>query len=734
MRRDFQPNFESKTPAFGQTDRRVFLKITGLGLVAVFTATGRLSAILEAQDEGPPPYPKDFNAYLHIETNGRVTGYVGRVELGQGTKTSLAQCIAEELDVPFDKVDMVMGDTDLCPWDMGTFGSLSFNLFQSILRGASAEARAVLLQMASEKLQVPVAQLQVKNGVVSVIGAPAKSITYAKLVDGKRIEHHIEKVPLKPVSAFKVLGTSPQRTDTLDKITGKAKYAADLGLPGTVYARLVRPPAHGATLKSADTSGAEKLGAKIVRDGDFIAVVHQRPDLAENALAAVKSDWELPQTDLDDQTIFAHLQKFAPQLQLVSEKGNLAESEKLIAASIESSQKGAILEQTYLNSYVYHAPLETHSVVAKFDGGKLTIWASTQIPFITKDVATKVLGLSPENVRIIVPPYVGGGFGGKSDGMQESLEAGRLAKMLGDGKPVQIVWSRAEDMFYNQHRPAAVVNIRSGLTSEGKLDLWEYKVFGAGDWGAETTYDIPNQRTSWVGHWASFKPTPKGMQPLPVGPWRAPAANTNNYANESQIDQMALKAGMDPAEFRLKHLMTDMRQKRVLEAALKQFGYKPAGRSPSGRGIGMAVGKLYNTYAAALVQVEVDKNTGAVQVKRVVEAVDAGVIANPEGARQQVEGCITMGIGSALSEEVHFKNGEVLDHNFDSYEIPYFSSIPKMEIVLVENTELPPLGLAEPPTVPIGPAIANAIFDAVGARVLQLPMTPVRVKEALSKA
>jgi CO/xanthine dehydrogenase Mo-binding subunit len=722
-------NPSEKSKGVGQTSRRDFLKITGsgMGLLVIASVAGPFTLPAKAFQGGPPPFPKDLNAYLHVHPNGRVTCMVGKVELGAGEMTSLAQCLAEELDVSYDSVDMVMGDTELCPWDMGTFGSLCFNLYHTVLRGAAAEARSVLLLMASEQMRVPVEKLQVENGRISVIGSPKDGITYAELVKDKRIERHIEKVPLKDPQKHKLIGTSPVRKDALAKVTGKAHYAADVGLPGTVYARVVRPPAFGATLKSIDTSAAEKFGAKIVRDGDFIVVIHEKFDGVNKALSLVKADWARENTGIDDETIYAHLQTFAPKLAVIKEQGSLAEGEKLVAANM-----GGMIERSYYNAYCYHSPIETHSVVGQMENGKLTIYASTQFPFGEQEGICKSLDMKPENVRIIAT-YVGGAFGGKSNSFQACLEIAKIAK-LAPGKPIMCVWDRAEDMYFTQHRPAAFIKIRSGLTKEGMLGYYEYNVFGAGQWGADTNYDIPNQKTSFVGSWAPFEPSPKGMQPLQVGPWRAPACNSNTFANECQIDEMAHLAGADPAEFRLKHLVTDKRQKRVLESAMKQFGYKPGTKLPAGQGIGVATGKLYNTYAAAIVQVAVDSKTGAVHVIRVVDAVDAGSIVNPVGASMQVEGCITMGIGSALTEEIHFKDGEVLDHNFDSYEIPHFSSIPKMEVVLVENREMPPLGIGEPPIVVIGPAIANAIFNAVGARVRHLPMTPTRVKAAMAKA
>jgi nicotinate dehydrogenase subunit B len=695
--------------------RRDVLALAGSGLF-IFLPLEPAAALQEpARLPGRQGYPTDFNAYLRVGGDGRVTCLVGKVELGQGSMTALAQLLAEEIDVALDSVDMIMGDTDLCPWDMGTFGSLSVRQFGPVLKAAGAEARAVLLQLASERLQVPVDRLQTSGGVVIDTASPTKRVTYAQLVEGKRIERHIEKVPLKPVRAYKIVGQSPRRKDALEKVTGKARYAGDMTLRGTLHARILRPPAHGATLKDANTAAAEKVpGVRVVRDGDLIAVLHERPDVAAKALELVQAHFDRPPAGPNDKTIFDHLLKTAPPPQTVGESGNLAEGEKLAAA---------IVEQTYLNSYVAHSPLETHSAVATVENGKATVWAGTQTPFPLKQQLVQALGLPPEKVRVITP-YVGGGFGGKSNSRQ-AVEAARLSKIT--GRPVQVVWDRAEEFFFDTFRPAAVVKIRSGLTSSGRMVFWDYKVYGAGDREARQYYDIPHQRTVSAGGWSGGNPP--GMHPFAVGPWRAPSVNTNTFARESHIDILAVKAGVDPLEFRLNHL-SDARMRRVLEAAAKQFGYKPA-RTPSRRGIGVACGIYSGTYVAAMAEAAVDKGTGHVQVKRVVCAQDEGVIVSPDGTRQQMEGCVTMGLGYALTEEVRFKDGEVLDRNFDTYQLPRFSWLPKIETVLIENPDVPASGCGEPPIIVMGAVVANAIFDATGARLLQLPMTPDRVKEAL---
>jgi isoquinoline 1-oxidoreductase len=629
--------------------------------------------------------------------------------------TSLAQLCAEELDVPFDTVDMVMGDTDLCPWDMGTFGSLTIRSFGPVLRAAVAEARAVLTELAAERLQLPVDRLAAKDGIVRDAQDPGKSVRYSELVRGKKIERHLQKVPVKPVSAYAVVGSSPARKDGLEKVTGKARYAADMGLSGTLHARILRPPAHGARLKSLNTSAVAKIpGARVLKDGDLVAVLHERPDVADQALSLVKAGFDIPAAAVDDQTIFDYLVKAAPEGHLVGESGSLSEGEKLAAS---------LFTKTYLNSYVAHASLETHSAVAKVEEGKATVWVSTQAPFVVQRQVAEGLGLPLQNVRVRTP-YVGAGFGGKTSAPQ-AVEAARLAKLT--GSPVQVVWDRAEEFFFDTFRPAAVVKVRSGLSAEGRICLWDYKVFCAGDREAKSFYDAPHQRTVSSGGWQGAQPA--GLHPFGVGPWRAPSVNTNTFARESQIDVMAAAAGLDPLEFRLKNL-SDARMVRVLSAAAEKFGWKP-GRAPSGRGVGMACATYLGTYVAAFAEIKVDKTTGRVRVKRVTCAQDMGVVVNPDGARQQTEGAITMGLGYALTEEVRFKGGEVLDRNFDTYEIPRFSWLPKIDALLIDNPSVPSSGCGEPPIVTMGAVIANALFDATGARLLQLPMTPGRVKEAL---
>jgi CO/xanthine dehydrogenase Mo-binding subunit len=332
-----------------------------------------------------------------------------------------------------------------------------------------------------------------------------------------------------------------------------------------------------------------------------------------------------------------------------------------------------------------------------------------------------------QNVRVIAT-YVGGAFGGKCYGAPPA-EAARLSRIA--GRPVQVVFDRAEEFLFSRMRPAAVVEIRSGVTGEGKIAFWEYKAYGGGPQSSETFYDAPNQRTVWAGTWQTAI-NPPGLHPLGVGTWRAPAGLTNTFARESHMDVLAAKAGMDPVEFRLRNL-SDKRMRRVLETAAEKFAWKPA-KAPSGRGVGVSCGMYTGTYMAVMAEVSVDRKTGQVKAKRVVFAHDQGPTVSPDGTRQQIEGSIIMGLGSALTEDVRFQNGDVLTRNFDTYEIPRFSWLPKIDIVLIDNPEAAVSGCGEPPVINIGAVMANAIFDAVGVRLLQLHMTPERVLAALGDA
>jgi len=695
-------------------DRREFLKLFGGGIFVTFCTGSSLSFQERRQRGVRPQLPTDFNAFLLVKEDGRVVCFTGKIEMGQGVITSLAQMLADELEVSLGSVDMVMGDTDLCPWDMGTFGSMTTRFFGPLLRAAAAEAREVLRTLASEHLQVPKKQLAIKDGVIFDKTQKEKSVSYSQLTKGKKIERHLEeKAVLEAAANFTVVGESIYRLDAEAKVTGKAEYAGDIQWPGMLYARILRPPSHGAKLKNIDTSALiSRKDVQIVHDGDLFAVLHATPDGAEDALQQVKAQFEEPESTVDEQTIFEHLLKVAPEAEIVDQGGDVQSKNLRVKTTVE---------RTYLNSYVAHAPIEPHVATARIEGEKVTVWISTQTPFSAKDEVARALDFSPENVRVITP-FVGGGFGGKTVNRQ-AVEAARLAKLT--GKPVQVDWSRKEEFFYDSFRPAAVVKIKSGVSDMDQIILWDYHVYFAGQRGSQHFYTIPHHRTAVYG--SGWRGVP-GSHPFATGAWRAPSNNTNTFARESQIDIMASLAKKDPVEFRLNHL-TDTRMQNVLKAAAEKFGWTPI-VSPSKRGFGVACGIDAGTYVASIAHVDVDSD-GHVQVKRVVCAQDMGLVVNPEGATIQMEGCITMGLGYALTEEIHFRGGNILDHNFDTYELPRFSWLPKIETVFVKNKKLSPQGGGEPAIINMGAVVANAIYDAVGIRMLQLPMTRERIKAAM---
>ena len=695
-------------------NRREFLKrigILGGGVVVYFSYGIPLAAAQSPSSELPA-----FNAFLRIGADGRIACYTGKIEMGQGVITSLAQMAADELNAAFGTIDMIMGDTDLCPWDRGTWGSMTIRFFGPKLREAAAEARAVLLEMAAESLKVPLDRLIVENGVIFDRTQRSNRVAYSDLTKGKIIERHLKgKATLEDVTKFTVVRKPFLRSDALQKVTGKAKYAGDIRLPGMLYAGILRPPAHGASLKKVDPSGAKQMvGVLVVQEGDLVAALHEHPDTAREALGKIRAEFETSKSKLDDKNIFDHLLEVAPEGTVVKEGGNI-ETGKSLASEL--------FERTYVNGYVAHAPMETHAALAEVKNGKITVWASTQSPFGVKEEVAGALGVPAANVRV-KPVFVGGGFGGKSASRQ-AVEAARLAKRV--GRPVQVAWSRGEEFFHDTFMPAAIVKIRSGINGSGNITLWDYAVYFAGSDGAELFYDIPHHKEISRGGWQSSG----GSHPFGTGPWRAPATNTNSFARESQIDIMAARLRKDPVEFRLAHLK-DARMRRVLEAAAQKFGWKPT-RAPSGKGCGVACGIRSGAYVATMAEVEVDRSTGKVQVKRIAHAQDMGLVINPEGARQQVEGSLIMGLGYALREEIHFKNGEILDLSFETYQIPRFSWTPAIETVLIEENS-PPQGGGEPAIVCVGAVMANAIFDAIGVRVYQFPMTPERILAAMKRA
>ena len=691
-------------------DRRDFMKRMGTGLVVAFSVGKTpLKAGALLQDETP-----GVNAFLRIGEDGRVSLFVGKIEMGQGPITSLPMEVADELDVRLEDIDMIMGDTDLCPWNEGTYGSLSTRVFGQVLRGAAAKARAILVKMAAEELSMDADELETRDGVVRSKSDNSKQISYAQLTKGKQIlETGAGEVPLKKVSEFRVMGNSRFRVDSHDKVMGKAKYAGDIQVPGMLCARILRPPSLGAKLMQVDTSEAEKMeGVQIVREGDLVAVLHRSQHMAGLAIAKVKAKWEEEKVDVNNETLFDYILEISTESRTLNSEGDLSSGK-------QAAQKN--FNSTFKDPYIAHSPIENHTATAILEDGEMKIWASCQTPYPTRDDIAEELGMEQKDVHLF-PIFLGGGFGGKIYNPQ-AMEVARLVKLT--GKPIQLVYPREEEFMYDRLRPAAVIKVDSGLDAAGKITYWDFGVHLGGGREAVHFYDIPNSRTRTLN-------PPRGTMghPFFTGAWRAPSVNTNTFARESQIDIMAAAAGVDPLEFRLRHLEQNPRMTNVLKKGAERFGWTPAA-GPSGRGFGMAAGVDVGTDVVVFVEVEVDKNSGSVQVKRALSCQDMGMVVNPQGAIIQAEGCMLMGLGYALREEILFEGRKMLTRNFDSYSFTQFDMAPELEAIILDSSEEIPHGGGEPPIVCMGGAVANAVFDATGARLYRQPMTPERVKAAI---
>lgn len=706
-----------KNKGFRGMKRRDFFKLVGSGVVIFFLPRCKNDSI-PAAEIGKRSLPKDYNAFLKIDEDGTVTCFTGKIEQGQGINMALVQMMAEELNVPMEKIKMVMGDTELCPWDGGTWGSLTVRSFGPNMRKAAAEARGVLIELASNKFKVPATQLVVNDGVISDPNNPSKSVTYGQLAKGKKIDRYLDVKPEpENYTKYSFVGKSFKRPDSRLKVTGEAKYSGDMRLPGMVYARILRPKSLSGKLITVDYSEAEKIeGVKVIQDGELVAVLHENIFVAGSALEKIKAEYSYDEIQVDHKTIFDSMLRSDSSADVETTVGDTDAGLKLC---------DKVIETEFHDPFLAHSPMETHSALAQFEDGKMTVWASTQTPYPLQDALAKEHNLPLEKVRVIVP-FVGGGFGGKSK-YQQAMEAAKLAKL--NGKPVMVIWTRDEEFLYDNFHSAGVLKVKSGIDKTGLIKMWDYHAYFCGTRGSEIIYDVPNHKITSHDH----KENTPIVHILDTGPWRAPNNNTNTFGRETQIDIMAAAAKMDPLDFRLKNLK-DQRTIDTLKAAADLFGYVPGKKFPSGRGIGIAVGTDVGTMVAEIAEVEVDKKTGTVKVIRIVCAQDMGLCVNPHGSTMQMEGCITMALGYTFGEEIRFEGGNVLDRNFDTYELPRFSWLPKIETIILERMDQPPHGGGEPAIIAVGAVIGNAIFDATGVRMYRMPFTPARVLEAIKKA
>ncbi|HZS06727.1 MAG TPA: molybdopterin cofactor-binding domain-containing protein [Blastocatellia bacterium] len=689
--------------------RRDFFKALGGGVLIVFTLRGA-----HAQQESGGgrrgsggQVPQEVGAWLHIGEDGTVTVYTGKVEVGQDIRTSLAQAVAEDLRSPLASIRLVMGDTDLTPWDAGTFGSLTTRTMNPQLRKAAAAAREMLTDLAAAQLKVERSSLVVADGKIT--HPPTKqSLGFGQLTRGRKLMKTISgDFPLTPPEQWKVAGKSAPKANGRAIVTGKHEYASDLRLPGMLIGKVLRPAAFGATLASIETKEAESLsGVTVVRDGDFVGVAAPGEQLAARALAAIRAEWKTaPQPS--GKELFDYLKKHQTGTQ---------DSEDRSAQSGNSEPEWSAahqtLERTYTVAYIAHAPLEPRAAVAEWKDGRLTVWTGTQRPFGVRGELAGAFRIPEDRVRVIVPD-TGSGYGGKHTG-EVAVEAARMAKAA--GKPVRLVWTREEEFTWAYFRPAGVIEIKSGVSRDGLITGWEFHNYNSGSAGLRSVYAISKQRN--IFH--------RTASPLRQGSYRALASTANHFAREVHIDELAASVKADPLEFRLKNLK-DERLRAVLEAAAGAFGWGKS-KAPAGHGCGIAGGFEKGGYVATCAEVAADRSSGKVKVVRVVTAFECGAIVNPDGLKNQIEGAIIQGIGGALFEAVEFADGKILNPRFSRYRVPRFSDVPALETVLLDRRDLPPAGAGECPIVALAPAVSNAIFDATGIRLRSLPMAPGGLK------
>ena len=684
-----------------EVHRRDFFKLLGAGLLV-----GTASIHVSTQESGAgrrsrPEMPENLDSWLHIGENGQVTVFTGKVEVGQNVRTSLAQQVAEELRVPLASVQMVMGDTELTPYDMGTFGSRTTPQMGMQLRKAAASARATLVKMAAERWQVPESDLLAQDGRVREAKS-GRAISYAELTQGQRLTKTIfEQPPVTGPEHWKIAGQPMSKINGRDFVTGAHKYTSDISLDGMLHGRVVRPSAFHAKLASCDTAQAGKIpGVTAVRDGDFLGVVAPDKITAERALAATRVQWDAPPQP-SERELFSYLKTHTSEPEE-------SERDQHVAGSVEQArpQAAKALRQTYTVAYIAHTPLEPRAAAAEWKDGKLTVWTGTQRPFAVRDELMSAFHIPRDSVRVIVPD-TGSAYGGKHTG-EVAVEAARLAKAA--AKPVKLVWTREEEFTWAYFRPAGVIDISSGVKADGALLFWEYDNYNSGPAAIRTPYEVPNQRIA-------FHPSDT---PLRQGSYRSLAAAANHFARESHMDELAHELKLDPLEFRLRNLK-DERLRAVFQGAADKFGWGKRAGSP-GRGLGIAGGFEKGGYVATCAEVAV--NHEEVKVVRVVEAFDCGAVVNPQGLKNQISGAVVQGLGGALFEAIHFENGRILNPHLAEYRVPRFSDVPEIEVVLIDRKDQPSMGAGETPLTGIAPAVANAMFSAVGIRLRSLPLVP----------
>lgn len=695
-----------------ELDRREFLGAAGAGLL--ITVSGSVGCQQQgAAGEGAAPPSR-----LHIAKNGLITVMTGKVEVGQGSRTQLTQAAAEEMRVPVDSVRLVMADTDRVPDDGSTAGSRTTPRTVPAVRKAAAAAREILIRTAAELWGVSAEGLQVRAGTVSHPDGVEK-LTYGDLADSEQLtatpaESALEDVSLTRVERWEVLGQSVPHIDGRDIVTGAHRFPSDIVRLGMLYGKILRAPSYGATLSKIDLAPAEKMKhVTVVRDGDFVGCAAPTSRQAQRALDAVAQTAEWQMSDHpSSRELFSYLKQHAVR-EGDGRRGPRSRTRGSVQEGFSAAKR--TLTATYQVPYIQHAPMEPRAAVAEWKDGKLRVWTGTQRPNGVQQQLVEAFRLADDKVRVIVPD-TGGGFGGKHTG-EVAIEAARLAKEA--GRPVSLRWTREEEFAWAYFRPAGLFEVRAGIDDRGAIVAWEFTNYNAGTAALESPYNLPNTATQYF----------PSESPLREGSYRGIAATANNYVRESFMDELAAAANLDPLEFRLLNL-DDSRMEVVLRTVAERFDRQKNRTRKPGVGVGIAGGFEKGSYVAACVEVEVDRGRGSVRVLRIVEAFECGAIQNPGNLKAQVEGSIIQGLGGALTEEIRFENGRLLNGSFARYRVPRFKDIPPIETILIDRKDLPSAGGGETPIIAIAPAIANAVYSATGVRVRSLPITGDALRRA----
>jgi nicotinate dehydrogenase subunit B len=727
--------------------RREFSAALG-GIVLSFSLAPRLALGQQANLPGSLNNNRMLDAWLRINPDGSATVFTGKVELGQGIVTALAQIAAEELDLPLARIKMISGDTGQTPNEGQTAGSQSIEASGTALRMAGAEARAILVDLAAERLATAADTLKVGDGVIS---APdGRRVTYGELAGEADLHREATaKIAPKPPAAHTIVGTSVPRRDIPAKVTGGAAYVQDLRLPGMLHGRVARPPRYGAKLDSFDEAAVKALPGvvAVVRDGSFLGVIAAREEQAIKARDALKRSarWSGGEELPDPAKIYERLLSLSMEDKVISDKqAPLPEGATRIAA-------------TYHRPYMAHASIGPSCALAQVENGKLTVWTHTQGVFPLRATMAKALDMQPAAIRCI--HVEGSGCYGHNAADDVALDAALLARAAG-GKPVRVQLMRDDEFMWEPYGPAMIMRAGAAL-KDGRIVDWSYDVWsnshnmrpgdpegvnllaawylekpkqpappraapqpaGAGDRNAIPLYDLPRQRIT--SHLIK-------EMPLRVSALRTLGAYANVFAIESFMDELAAAAGADPVEFRLAHLK-DPRAKAVIEAAAKAADWKRGqkGSGTSGRGIAFAKYKTLATYVAVVVDLEVDGDSGRIKVPRAYAAADAGQIINPDGLTNQIEGGIVQSTSWTLHEEVRFDRNGIVSQSWDSYPILTMREAPTVSTVLINRPSEHSLGAGEAAQGPTVAAIANAFAAATGKRIRELPLHPERVKAAL---